>query len=152
MDLFNQPAGGEGLARPLSRDILRCNPVTVKYGLTLTPEQALTLARRRTELLRSAGRVELGASVLPELILAFCDSPYIDMMHYEQILSELLEIFFLLKNELGGRLSDGELIERMKTLYNDEYGGSLDALRDTPSEAFYGTPGADCPEETDAGE
>ena len=52
-------------------NILRVNEYTEKFGLTLSMEDALVLAKSKNETLEEEQRVELGESILPKIILAF---------------------------------------------------------------------------------
>ena len=53
------------------------NALSLRYGLALTETQIQALVNERFQSLVTAGRVEFGEGVLPRLIYAFCDSPYI---------------------------------------------------------------------------
>lgn len=63
-------------------NILRVNEYTEKFGLTLSMEDALVLAKSKNETLKEEQRVELGESILPKIILCFCDSNYIDQNNF----------------------------------------------------------------------
>lgn len=112
----------------------RCNRMTEPYGLVLTQSQMERLTARRREVLRAVGRVEFGEGVLPRLILAFRDSPYLEQHDYEEQLDGLQELFYRLKNECGEGLTDDELIGAMKRLYDGPAGGSLEFLAGVPAD------------------
>lgn len=63
-------------------NILRVNEYTEKFGLTLSMEDARVLAKSKNETLKEEQRVELGESILPKIILCFCDSNYIDQNNF----------------------------------------------------------------------
>ncbi|MBS5484818.1 MAG: hypothetical protein KHX37_08335 [Eubacterium sp.] len=63
-------------------NILRVNEHTEKFGLTLSMEDARVLAKSKNETLKEEQRVELGESILPKIILCFCDSNYIDQNNF----------------------------------------------------------------------
>ena len=106
------------------------NEVTARFGLTLSDTECALLAERRLTALRSAGRVEFCASVLPALAEAFCDSPYLEQRDYAETLGALQELFYELKNEAAERLADDELIAFLRAQFDGPCGGSLEALRD----------------------
>ncbi len=108
-----------------------CNALTEGYGLSLSHAQALALAQRRVEALRAADRVEFGEGILKKLIFAFRSSPYLCQQNYEETLGELQDIFYHFKNESGEALSDDELIEFMRTVFNGKAQGSLEYLAGT---------------------
>lgn len=107
---------------------LRWNPVTSRFGLTLTERQAQALARTQAEALSHTGRIEFGGGVVCELVQAFCDSPYLSPVNYEQTLHQLIELFYWLKNETGDHVSDGDLVQVMKSAFDGPCQGSLEVL------------------------
>jgi len=134
MDQQDQLFPYENIAGQISAQLLRANQITVKYGLTLSDAQIQNLAARRIEALQSTGRVELGGGVLHKLATAFCDSPYIDQLNYEDTLSQLQDMFYAFKNESMDRIGDDELIDAMKKSFDGVCQGSLNYLRETEIE------------------
>lgn len=110
------------------RDIATCNLTTEKYGLSLSPRQIQTLLESRSNALKNAGRVEFGQGVLKKLIYAFCDSPYLTQSNYEEALITLQDMFYCFKNESMDTISDDELIDAMKYVFNGKAHGSLECL------------------------
>lgn len=108
--------------------ILSCNEEISKYGLVLTKEQAMALAKTRTDALKENKRIELNGGIVHKLILAFCDSSYIEENSFEDILHELINLFYNLKNNTWDTISDDELIEFMKNSFNNCCQGSLELL------------------------
>lgn len=116
--------------------IVSCNEYTKKFGIVINQEDALQLMEERKEVLQENGRIEFGESILPKLIYAFCDSPYLYQDNYMEMISRLQEIFYLYKNESLDEVSDDELIELMKDYFDGDCQGSLDYLEETCLEAF----------------
>ena len=112
------------------------NEYTTQFGLTLSEEDAALLLTERTEILKKQERVEFGEGILPKLIFAFCDSPYIYQDNYVETIGRLQEIFYLYKNETLDEITDDELIEFMKEQFDGSCQGSLDYMEDTYLEAF----------------
>ena len=110
--------------------ILACNEEIKKYGLALNEQQALALVQARTDALKENRRIELNGSIVDKLILAFCNSPYIDKNTYESILHELIGLFYDLKNSTWDTVSDNDIIEFMKNAFNNRCHGSLELLSD----------------------
>jgi len=108
--------------------ILACNKEIEKYGLVLTEQQALALTKTRTNALKENKRIELNGGIVDKLILAFCDSPYIGKDIYEDILHELIHLFYDLKNNTWDTISDDDVIEFMKNAFNNRCHGSLELL------------------------
>ena len=111
--------------------ILEVNQKTARYGLELTEADAKTLAETRNSELRRQQRIEFGEGILPKLIDAFCDSPYMDQGTYVETLIRLQEIFFLYKNEMLDEISDDELLQFMREQYDEICFGDLDYLEGT---------------------
>ena len=116
--------------------VIQTNEYTKKFGLTLTEEQAELLVAERRESLQEQRRVEFGEGILPKLIFAFCDSPYIIQDQYVDMIGRLQDIFYLYKNESMDEATDDELIDYMKAAFDGECEGSLDHLEDTALERF----------------
>lgn len=115
----------------IAESLQKCNEYTQKYGLTLTSKDIISLMESRREALKEQERLELGESILPKLFYAFCDSPFIYQDNYLDTISGLQDIFYLYKNESMDGLSDDELIEYMKDMFNGECQGSLEYLEET---------------------
>ena len=111
--------------------ILEVNQKTARYGLELTEADAKTLSETRNSELRRQQRIEFGEGILPKLIDAFCDSPYMDQGTYVETLIRLQEIFFLYKNEMLDEISDDELLQFMREQYDEICFGDLDYLEGT---------------------
>lgn len=112
------------------------NDYTKKFGLALTDEEAALLLGERRDALKEQERVEFGEGILPKLIFAFCDSPYIYQDNYVDTLGTLQDMFYLYKNESLDQITDDELIEFMKNQFDGPCQGSLDYLEETGLEAF----------------
>jgi len=58
-------------------EIRETNKYSERYGLSLSEADVEELVKCRKEALANSGRVEFAGGILPKLIYAFCDSPYI---------------------------------------------------------------------------
>ena len=108
--------------------LVKYNPYTAEYGLTLTEQQALELVETRNYDLRSSGRIEFGEGIIGKLILAFRTSPYLTQANYSETLQALIEIFYYYKNETLELLSDDDLIRYMRCYFNGPCCGSVELL------------------------
>ena len=112
-----------------AKDEIRCcNDLNRLYGLTLTEKDITELVELRGQALRNTGRVEFGGGILPQLIRAFCKSPYVDPYNYAATLGDLQDAFYYFKNESQDRFSDEELIEFMEKVFNGQAHGSTEVL------------------------
>ena len=117
--------------------LARYNQMTAAYQLTLSEVQLEHLVTCRFETLKTTGRVEFGEGILGELIYAFCDSPYINQTDYEETLVGLQERFYYFKGECCELLSDDELIDAMRLIFNEIARGSLDYLDRMDRQTLY---------------
>ena len=86
------------------QEIRECNAFSSKFGLVLSETEITDLVNSRAEALRASGRIEFGGGILPKLIKAFCDSPYIEQENYADTPAELQETFYYFKTESMDRL------------------------------------------------
>lgn len=110
--------------KKITEEIQSCNEYTCGYGLTLSEDEISRLIHCKDKALKDTGRIEFSDTVIPKLIHAFCDSPYINQKDYESILSQLIEAFYYYKNEYNDCYTDDELIELMVQVFNAR-GGEL---------------------------
>lgn len=109
-------------------EIKACNEFSGRYGLMLNDGEILELVECRKKALKDADRMEFGGGILPKLIRAFCDSPYLDRGNYASTLAELQEAFYYFKSDAQEAFSDDELVEFMATVFNERAQGSVDYL------------------------
>lgn len=118
------------------QEIRACNEFTERFGLTLNEKEIDELVQCRLNALKNSGRIEFGGGILPKLIFAFCDSPYIDQSDYEEILADLQEAFYYYKSDALDALTDDELIEFMVSVFNGGAQGSTEYLFGTSLDAL----------------
>lgn len=114
-----------------ARELRDCNALTARFGLVLTEQEMKMLASAHENALRDTGRVAFGGGILKKLAETFCDSPFIAREAWADTLAELQDDFYYFKNDSGDRLSDDELIETMKRVFDGPAQGSLDYLSGT---------------------
>ena len=118
------------------QEIRACNEFTERFGLKLSEEEIAELVQCRADALKSSGRVEFGGGILPKLIYAFCDSPYLEEDSYEATLAQLQEAFYYYKTEALDFYTDDELIEYMVCVFNGRAQGSAEYLIETSLDAL----------------
>lgn len=80
------------------RDVTETNTHTEKYQLRLSEQEAMEIVLARDDSLKRLGRVEIGLDLITKIILAFRDSPYINQADYADTISDLVEMFYYMKN------------------------------------------------------
>lgn len=129
LDLALALAGAGGVT------LARCNELSSPFGLALSESEFEALDIARHEALHNSGRLELAGGVLPELIYAFCDSGFVSQDDYFASLLELQDIFYYFKTASLDAISDDELIEAMRAVFDGEAGGETEYLAGlTPEE------------------
>ena len=109
-------------------EIRCCDELNAFHGLALTDADIAELVELRAKALQATGRIEFGGGVLPKLIRAFCDSPYVDSQNYAATLGELQDAFYYYKSESRDLFSDEELIELMAKVFNGRAEGCAELL------------------------
>ena len=121
----------------MAEALRKTNSLSEKFGLSLSESQIASLTKARVSSLLETGRVEAGEGVLPKLIYAFCDSPFIFRDEYCQTLAALQDLFYTFRNELEDALTDDELILAMQRLFNGPAQGSLEYLENVTVSDLY---------------
>jgi hypothetical protein len=108
--------------------ILATNETSEQYALKLSEADAGQLVQTRNECLKALGRIEIGGGIVDKIVLAFCDSPYLWQGNYAETLNQLVELFYLYKEETLDSVSDDDLIDIMKDYFDNRCGGSVELL------------------------
>lgn len=109
--------------------ILQSNKISQKYGLILTPNDALEIVAACKRSITDHNRIELGLETVNKIISAFCSSPYINQVDYASTLMELVDIFYATKTLTEDKIPDDELIALVQSLFDNSCRGSLDLLK-----------------------
>lgn len=124
---FGQDAAQMRLAASF-HELRSCNLVTERFGLSLSVQDVQALAVGRLEALQTTERVEFGGGVAKELVLGFCSSPFVTQHTFVQTVVELQELFYDFKNESLEQIPDEDLIETMRSLYDNVAQGDIGRL------------------------
>ena len=115
-------------------ELKECNEMTYPFNLVLSENDMEEIAQARIDSLKNNGRIEFNGGILKKLIYAFCDSPFISQTDYAETIAALQDSFYYFKNESMDILSDDELIEYMKIVFNTRAQGSWEYLSGTSLE------------------
>ena len=116
--------------------IRETNAYAQQFGLFLTEDDIQQLLMARRECLLEQQRIEFGAGIIDLIILAFCDSDFIQQDRYAETIARLQDIFYLYKNEAMDELTDEELLQVMREGFDGECQGALSYLEETYLEQF----------------
>ncbi len=115
--------------------LLALNRESAEYGLILTKKDAEEIIEARIHALKLCDRIDMGISVTEKIIRKFCQSGYISQDDYVEIISEIQNIFYCLKNETEDTVPDDKLIDIMWNIYERLCRGSIEGLR-TKADTF----------------
>jgi hypothetical protein len=113
-----------------ARELAACNDAIGSHGLSLSAQDVHAIVVGRADALRATERVEFGAGIAKELVLAFASSPYVSQSTFAQTIVELQELFYEFKNESLEQIPDDELIGKMRSLFDEVAGGDLGYLEE----------------------
>ena len=111
--------------------------LSARAGLALSAKQAEMLLAQQEQTLLDLGRVDFSGGILPRLIAAFADSPYVLAEDWADTLARLTELFYAFKFETRDALADDALLASMRRLFDGPCSGSLDALADCRARDFF---------------
>lgn len=109
------------------KNLVSMNEITKDKNLVLSQKEILMLIENKNSTLKDIGRVEIGKSIIDDLVYAFYDSDYIDSDNYFDTINELVNIFYMYQDKFSNYLTDAEIIEYLRNNF-DEMGGSLELL------------------------
>ena len=110
-------------------ELIQCNEETRAYQLQLTKEEAILLIETKNEALKSTDRIEIGQGIVKKLLHVFKDSPYISQYNYVETIGELIDTFYYYKNETLEEISDDDLLDLMKELFDGRCHGVVELLQ-----------------------
>ena len=104
--------------------------LSARAGLPLSARQAEALLAHQERTLLDLGRVDFSGGILPKLMTAFADSPYVLAKDWPDTLAALTELFYAFKSETRDAMADDNLLLAMRRLFDGACGGSAEALAD----------------------
>ena len=115
--------------RNLVSRLLEINSATQKHGLILTEAIAKEITEARQHALKVNDRVDFSSDTVTRLVKAFSQSYYITQENFSEIIGEILDLFYFLKNEIKDALSDDEMISEMLIVFNDYCAGEIELMQ-----------------------
>lgn len=112
----------------VKNEILKINEESSVYGLILTSENVEEIIKSRGYSLKTYGRIDLNMDVTKKIINKIYISQYTDKDDYVEIINDLQDIFYYLKNETLDKISDNEIIDIIGEFY-EETSGRIDNVQ-----------------------
>ncbi len=128
-DLFSQMTSPEIQAKRLESQILALRERAISYGLVISPKDASAIAAVGVEQLHEQERVEFAQSAVVKIISKFMESGYISQQDFVETISELIGIFYEVKEESLDVLTDDEVISAMFDCFENVSNGDTELLR-----------------------
>ena len=100
-------------------------------GLSITRDDALMLAERRAESLAEVERVEFGQPALVAIAEALASSPFLVEGSVADMLAELQDAFYALRDDSPVDVPDAEIIEALRGCF-DAHEGDADEVAALP--------------------
>ena len=110
-------------------EILDLNEKSQIYGLTLNKEDVKEIINSRDNTLKNYGRIELDIGITKMIIENLYKSQYTDRDDYVELINDLQEVFYYLKNETLDQISDIEIIDIIDEVYNN-CSGRIDIVQE----------------------
>ncbi len=128
-DLFSQMTSPEIQAKRLESQILALRERAISYGLVISPKDASAIAAVGVEQLHEQERVEFAQSAVIKIISKFMESGYISQQDFVETISELIAVFYEVKEESLDILTDDDVISAMFDCFENVSNGDVELLR-----------------------
>ena len=96
----------------------------------LTKNMVSELIINKNNLLKIIGLIEINNNVLKLIIKYFSLSSYIDKYNYNEIINELVEVFYTYRTYLSNKISDKQIIEYLYYNFENTCNGVVVLLYD----------------------
>ena len=96
----------------------------------LTKNMVSELIVNKNNLLKSIGLIEINNNVLKLIIKYFSLSSYIDKYNYNEVINELVEVFYTYRTYLSNKISDKQIIEYLYYNFENTCNGVVVLLYD----------------------
>ena len=122
------------IERKAVKDLLEINATTQKYGLIMTEQIAKEIAEARQHALKANDMIDFSPDTLTRLVRAFSQSYFITQETFAEIIGEITDLFYFLRDEIKGALSDDDLISEMLIVFNDYCAGAMELMQNKGAE------------------
>ena len=128
LELFNSTGLVAARNKVISGQLIALNEEIAENGIVLSEADCKDIAEFRHEVLVETERVEVGLGVVGRIVKEFSDSGYVDQRNFRQVVEDLLECFYVLKNETDDKATDDQVMEFLHYLFEDVVGGDTERL------------------------
>lgn len=112
----------------IKNSLINLNDQTKEFGLTLTEEQITNLIETRKYALSDNSLIEVGSNIIEEIILNFYSSPYISKIDYDEIINELVNVYYSIRSTFNYHIPDQYIIKLMREHFDTDAYGACELL------------------------
>lgn len=110
------------LQQESTQKLIKLNDESINYGLILKEKDIEEIMKNTNETLKRIGRIETSTNTLEKIIEFVYSSPYTDKDNYIENINDMQEVFYYLKSQVLDLLSDDEVIDILREVYDDKKG------------------------------
>ena len=114
----------------VANQLMQLNDSIAENGVVLSQADCTDIAEFRRDALIESERLEIGLGIVGRIVTEFSDSGFVDQNNFRQVVEDLLECFYTLKNETEDRASDDQVMEFLHYLFEVSVGGDTSKLYD----------------------
>ena len=115
--------------RQFIQNLVDLNAKANNYGLVITETIAREIAVYRSEALIENERFETNSNAISRLTSAFLETRYLNQDDFASTIGEIINLFYLIKNETGNLISDDDLICELLKVFTETCFGSLEIMQ-----------------------
>ena len=112
----------------ISGQLMALNEEISEHGIVLSEADCKDIAEFRHDALMESDRVEVGLGIAGRIVREFAESGYVDQKNFRQVVEDLLECFYTLKNETEDKATDDQVMEFLHYLFEVAVGGDTSRL------------------------
>lgn len=128
LELFNSKGLVAARNKVISGQLMALNDEIAENGIVLSEADCKDIAEFRHEVLLDTERVDVGLGIVGRIVKEFSESGYVDQRNFRQVVEDLLECFYTLKNETEDKATDDQVMEFLHYLFEDVVGGDTERL------------------------
>ena len=130
LELFNSQGLVAVRNKIVAGQLMELNADIEENGIVLSESDCKDIAEFRHDVLVRTERIDVGLGIVGRIVKEFSDSGYVDQHSFRQIVEDLLECFYTIKNETEDKASDDQVMEFLHYLFEDVVGGDTERLYD----------------------
>ena len=115
--------------RQFIQNLVDLNAKANNYGLVISEAVAIEIAMYRSQALTEHERFETNSNAISRLTSAFLETRYINQEDFAHTIGEIINLFYLIKNETENNISDDDLISELLKVFTETCFGSLEIMQ-----------------------